>query len=517
MKSGRLFAWLLAALMMFSPATVFAAETFPDVPEDAYYAEAVTWALDKEITNGKNGVFAPDETVTRAQAVTFLWRMAGRPEPAQAETFPDVETDANNSWYKTAAQWAVERGVVKGYGDGSFKPATLCTRGMILTMLYRMENSPYDAAMEAVLPENNAAMTLDDLGSAMIQGIVEGVRSENAIADVEAGKYYELPIIWAMFNGLLSENQVDTEARTVQPHRPCPRGEMVYFLMGTSRYEEALAAAEEANRPPEPIETGTVPETVALDKDGVKITVTGIEYAGQDVWLDLTIENNSGKELAVDAGKLFVNTFSVSPSTFIPVPEEWGTSFEEVVVPAGEVKQFHVGLNSLREKGIASVYEVELQMGVFLRVETEDGYESEEFAVGEPINIHTSLYDSAVSYDMAGTTVYDKDGLKVAVCRAENKEYRGPQIAVFAYNSGSKDAALELSSLKLDGETVDAHFSMDIPAGKRNVDTVSIEIDYENIPVVKEAELTLQTLDLETWEPVETFEPVTVTFENPPD
>ena len=516
MKNGRLFAWLLAVLMTFDAATaaVFAAASFPDVPEDAYYAEAVAWALEKEITNGNNGVFAPNDTVTRAQAVTFLWRMAGRPEPVQAEIFTDVENDPNNSWYKTAVQWAQEQGIAKGYGDGNFKPSATCNRAMILTMLYRMEGSPYDAAMESVLPEDDAAMTLEDLGAAIVQGIVEGVRSENAIADVEAGKYYELPIIWAMFNEILSENQVDTEARTVQPYRPCPRGEMAYFLLGASRYEEARAAAEEASRPPEPIETGTVPETVALDKDGVKITVTGIEYAQNEVWLDLTIENKSAKELEADAGELFVNTFSVSPSTFIPVTEEWGTSFESVIVPAGETKEFNVGLNSLREKGIASVYEVELKMGAFARTETEDGYESEEFAVGDPVNIRTSLYDSAVSYDMEGTTVYDKDGLKAVVCKAKNHEYMGPQIAVFVHNGGDKDAALELSALKLDGETVDANLSLYVPAGRRSVETASIDIDYENIPVAKEAELTLQILDTETWEPVETLAPVTVTFEN---
>ena len=59
---------------------------------------------------------------------------------------------------------------------------------MILTMLYRMVGNPCDAAMEAVLPENDAALTLEDLSAAIVQGIVEGARSENAIADLEAGK-----------------------------------------------------------------------------------------------------------------------------------------------------------------------------------------------------------------------------------------------------------------------------------------------------------------------------------------
>lgn len=123
----------------------FASGEFTDVAEDAYYADAVAWAVDKAVTDGMgDGAFAPDSTVTRAQAVTFLWRMAGKPAPTQTEIFADVEADANNWWYKEAVQWAFENGITNGTGEG-FSPYVTCSRGMILTMLYRLEGKPWDA------------------------------------------------------------------------------------------------------------------------------------------------------------------------------------------------------------------------------------------------------------------------------------------------------------------------------------------------------------------------------------
>ena len=108
----------------------------------------------------------------------------------------------------------------------------------------------------------------------------------------------------------------------------------------------------------------------------------------------------------------------------------------------------------------------------------------------------------------------EADGLKVLLLQAENREYSGPTITLYVYNGGSEDVQLELAELKLDGEIKDGFFGMDnLPAGKRAVTEVSTFIeDYDNIPVVKEAELTLRTVDPETWEPRAVFDPVKVTF-----
>ena len=105
-----------------------------DVAEDAYYAEAVRWALSEGITTGTgDGKFSPDATCTRAQSVTFLFRAIGKLVDSKAE-FSDVLTD---SYYANAVAWAVENGVTNGIGDGLFGPDNSCTRAQIVTFLYR--------------------------------------------------------------------------------------------------------------------------------------------------------------------------------------------------------------------------------------------------------------------------------------------------------------------------------------------------------------------------------------------
>ena len=105
-----------------------------DVAEDAYYAEAVRWALSEGITTGtSDGKFSPDTTCTRAQSVTFLFRAIGKLVDSKAE-FSDVLTD---SYYANAVAWAVENGVTNGIGDGLFGPDNSCTRAQIVTFLFR--------------------------------------------------------------------------------------------------------------------------------------------------------------------------------------------------------------------------------------------------------------------------------------------------------------------------------------------------------------------------------------------
>ena len=105
-----------------------------DVAEDAYYAGAVRWALSEGITTGTgDGKFSPDTTCTRAQSVTFLFRAIGKLVDSKAE-FSDVLTD---SYYANAVAWAVENGVTNGIGDGLFGPNNSCTRAQIVTFLFR--------------------------------------------------------------------------------------------------------------------------------------------------------------------------------------------------------------------------------------------------------------------------------------------------------------------------------------------------------------------------------------------
>ena len=112
-----------------------ASNPFVDVPAGQYYAKAVLWALENGVTTGVDDThFAPGNTVTRAQTVTFLWRLKHEPAPIGSQSFPDVPA---GQYYAKAVMWAVENNVTNGMGNGLFAPNDNCTRAQIVTFLYR--------------------------------------------------------------------------------------------------------------------------------------------------------------------------------------------------------------------------------------------------------------------------------------------------------------------------------------------------------------------------------------------
>ena len=114
---------------------------FLDVPAGAYYEDAVVWAVGKGLTSGTNATtFDPNGTCTRAQAVTFLWRAAGSPTPkTKLMPFPDVPV---GSYYWNAVLWAIEQGITEGTSYLTFSPNDSCTRAQIVTFLWRAKGNP---------------------------------------------------------------------------------------------------------------------------------------------------------------------------------------------------------------------------------------------------------------------------------------------------------------------------------------------------------------------------------------
>ena len=113
------------------------AETpFTDLKDGSFYGKAVAWAVEEGITNGTSGTtFSPDDTCTRGQIVTFLWRFKGEPEPKSTQTpFTDLKEGA---FYGKAVAWAVENGITNGMTGTTFEPDGTCTRGQVVTFLYR--------------------------------------------------------------------------------------------------------------------------------------------------------------------------------------------------------------------------------------------------------------------------------------------------------------------------------------------------------------------------------------------
>ena len=114
---------------------------FVDVKKDDYYYDAVIWAVGKGIAKGvTDTTFQPNASCTRAEMVTFLYRAAGSPEPTnKVNPFTDV---AEDSYYYKAVLWAVEKGIAKGTSETTFSPNDTCTRGQAVAFLYRYANSP---------------------------------------------------------------------------------------------------------------------------------------------------------------------------------------------------------------------------------------------------------------------------------------------------------------------------------------------------------------------------------------
>ena len=118
--------------------------SFVDVPRGSYYEDAVRWAVESGITAGTDRFhFSPNDACTRAQAVTFLWRAAGSPAP-ESQTMPFTDVPAG-CYYYDAVLWAVENGITAGTSDTTFSPNANCSRAQIVTFLWRLLESPVAA------------------------------------------------------------------------------------------------------------------------------------------------------------------------------------------------------------------------------------------------------------------------------------------------------------------------------------------------------------------------------------
>ncbi len=165
---------------------------FYDVPNGAYFYEAVKWAVKNGITTGVgNDLFAPEQPCTRAQIVTFLWRAAGSPEPKTAVSFADVPA---GSYYAKAVAWAIENGITNGMTETTFAPNATCTRGQSVTFLHRT-----------------------------LKGTASGGAN---FTDVKSDAFYADAINWAVANNVTN----GTSNTTFSPNADCTRAEIVTFL-----------------------------------------------------------------------------------------------------------------------------------------------------------------------------------------------------------------------------------------------------------------------------------------------
>ena len=169
---------------------------FKDVASGEYFYDPVLWAVNHtpQITKGTSDTtFSPDATCTRGQVVTFLWRAMGEPEPTSAvNKFTDVAT---SDYFYKAVLWAVEKGITLGTSDTTFSPNDPCTRAHVVTFLWRAEGRPQASGT-------------------------------NPFADVASGQYYYSAVLWAVSKNITQ----GTSATTFSPDNPCTRAQIVTFL-----------------------------------------------------------------------------------------------------------------------------------------------------------------------------------------------------------------------------------------------------------------------------------------------
>ena len=174
--------------------------SFTDVPANAWFADAVNWAVNSGITTGTSATtFSPNAACTRAQAVTFLWRAAGSPAPeSRTNPFTDVKP---GDYYYDAVLWAVEQKITNGTSATTFSPDADCTRAQIVTFLWRSQGAPK-------------------------------VASANPFVDVAADAYYAEAVLWAVKNGITN----GTSEAEFSSGADCTRAQIVTFLYRASEH-----------------------------------------------------------------------------------------------------------------------------------------------------------------------------------------------------------------------------------------------------------------------------------------
>ena len=175
--------------------TFYATNAFSDVAEGKFYEIPVAWANGKGITNGTDDThFSPEKACTRGQVVTFLWRANGSPAPkTTSHSFKDVNSKA---YYYKAMLWAVENGITTGTDKTHFSPDKSCSRGQVVTFLWRAK------------------------------GWEEPTLTTTSFTDVNSNAYYYKAMLWALQKNITT----GTDKTHFSPGKECTRGQVVTFL-----------------------------------------------------------------------------------------------------------------------------------------------------------------------------------------------------------------------------------------------------------------------------------------------
>lgn len=196
---------LIAAILAAAMCPVSAAETvFKDIA-DHWAKEYILQASERKLVQGYNGLYRPDDSMTRAELVTVLWRAMGQPKPTQASTFTDLKQD----WYKDAVAWAEENAVINGVGAGLFGPDGNVTREQLATILHRLSG-----------------------GKVGMEAMFASIYDQKLTDADKISSYAKSAVYWCIYNGVYcGETSVNVnDTLTVAPKADATRGQIAVMM-----------------------------------------------------------------------------------------------------------------------------------------------------------------------------------------------------------------------------------------------------------------------------------------------
>ncbi len=244
-----------------------------------------------------------------------------------------------------------------------------------------------------------------------------------------------------------------------------------------------------------------ITETVILDEKGVKVTAKSISYGG---WfgpeLKLLIENNSGKDLTFSSRDESVNGYMIS-----------GSLVAEVANGKKKNDSMFFDEDDLSICGIEGIAEIEFSLHVY------DSKSWDTYFDSKPLKIQTNIADVyQQNYEHSGTTIYDKNGVKIVVIGLDEEGWLGPEMYMYIENNTKKNISIYAEDLSVNGFMIDGYFSSSLPAGKKIIDELtfySSDLKENEIKEIKEVELSFRVSDADNWNTLFKTDKLTVEFD----
>ena len=247
------------------------------------------------------------------------------------------------------------------------------------------------------------------------------------------------------------------------------------------------------------ITRASVPETVILDRDGIKVTVKEMVYKSWEVDIKVLIENNSSQNITVQARKFSINGIMIEP-TF------------SADVASGKKANDSISIynSDLKVANITTIKDIEFGLHVF------DADSWDEMFDQNGIVLTTNATDYVQTYNTSGTLVVDQNDIKMYVLKMDDKDsFWGADIYVYIENNSSQNITVQARDVSIDGFMVEPSFSADVEAGKKSYDTITfMESDLEDngITDIKQIELKFTVFNEDTWNDIFDTDIKTINF-----